>query len=336
LRHKRNDFNNKKPYQRPSHASWNSSGQKHSSPANNSGITNHIKCFHCRGPHLSRNCTIRTITSFNCGNLGHYRNQCKELIKEQGSGGSINRRKNKFGRPKTTRRVFTMNDTEAVQSEDLIQGKCIINGHLVNVLYDSGSTHSFISHEYVKHLKLPISLLPYDLIVSTPTNVPITTSFGCTNCHICIGNRNFSVNLICLPLPHLDIILGMDWLYSNRVLLNCHDKTLIFESHIGEVFDSKELKESTTNHNEIPKGSQLYMILTSLKVKEIPNINKFPVVCEYLDVFPEDVLGLPPQREIEFTIDLVPGSRPVSVAPYRMSPLELVELKKQIEELLDK
>ena len=56
------------------------------------------------------------------------------------------------------------------------------------------------------------------------------------------------------------------------------------------------------------------MILTSLKVKEIPDINKFSVVCEYLDVFPEDVLGLPPQREIEFTIDLVPGSRPVFVA----------------------
>jgi len=78
------------------------------------------------------------------------------------------------------------------------------------------------------------------------------------------------------------------------------------------------------------------MILTSLKVKKIPDINKFPVVCEYLDVFPEDVPGLPPQREIEFTIDLVPGSRPVFIAPYRMSPLKLAELKKQIEELLDK
>jgi len=216
-----------------------------------------------------------------------------------------------------------MNGTKAVQSEDLIQGKCIINGHLVNVLYDSGATHSFISHECVKHLKLPISLLPYDLTVSTPTNVLVTTSLACANCHICIGKRNFSINLICLPLSHLDIVLGMDWLSSNHVLLNCHDKTLIFESHKGEVFYFKELKESTTNHNEISKGSQVYMILTSLKVKEISDINNFLVVCEYLDVFPEDVPGLPPQREIEFTINLVPGSRPVSVAPYRMSPLEL-------------
>jgi len=268
--------------------------------------------------------------------LGHYRNECKELIKKQGNKGNNNGGNNQLGKPKTTRRVFTMNGTEVVQSEDLIQGKCIINGHLVNVLYDLGATHSFISHECVKHLKLLVSLLPCDLNVSTPTNVPVTTSLTCKNCHISIGNRKFSINLICLPLSHLDIVLVMDWLSSNHVLLNCHDKTFIFESHIGETFDSKELKESITNHNEIPKGSQVYMILTSLKVKEIPDINKFPVVCEYLDVFLEDVPWLPPQREIEFTIDLVPQSGPVSVTPYSMSPLELAELEKQIEELLDK
>ena len=128
--------------------------------------------------------------------MGLYCNECKELIKEQGSGGSNNGGKNQLGRLKTTERVFTMNGPEAVQSEDLIQGKGIINGHLVNVLYDSGATHSFISHECVKHLKLPVSLLPYDLTMSTPTNVPVTTSFACTNCHISIKSRKFSVNLI--------------------------------------------------------------------------------------------------------------------------------------------
>lgn len=128
----------------------------------------------------------------------------------------------------------------------------------------------------------------------------------------------------------------MDYLYSNRVFLNFHDKTLIFESHKGEIFYSKELKESTTNHNKILKGCQVYMILTSLKVEEILDINKFSIVCEYLDVFPEDVVGLPPHREIEFTIDLVLGSRPVFAAPYRMSPLELTKLKKRLKELLDK
>ncbi|MCI19229.1 cellular nucleic acid-binding protein, partial [Trifolium medium] len=61
-----------------------------------------------------------------------------------------------------------------------------------------------------------------------------------------------------------------------------------------------------------------------------------PIVIEYLDVFPDDVTSLPPEREIEFSIDLIPGSQPISVAPYRMSPLELRELKTQLEEILQK
>jgi hypothetical protein len=61
-----------------------------------------------------------------------------------------------------------------------------------------------------------------------------------------------------------------------------------------------------------------------------------PVVSEFLDVFPDDIVSLPPEREVEFSIDLIPGSQPISVAPYRMSLLELHELKSQLEELLQK
>jgi Reverse transcriptase (RNA-dependent DNA polymerase) len=78
------------------------------------------------------------------------------------------------------------------------------------------------------------------------------------------------------------------------------------------------------------------MILFNLEVETKVSINDLPVVREFSDVFPEDLFGLPPEREIEFTIDLVPGTGPISIAPYRMSPTELVELKKQVEDLLTK
>ena len=73
------------------------------------------------------------------------------------------------------------------------------------------------------------------------------------------------------------------------------------------------------------------MILSSLGVETEVSMCDLPVVKE----FPEDISGLPPEREIEFSIDLVPGAGPISIAPYWMSPIELAELKKQLEELLD-
>ena len=60
------------------------------------------------------------------------------------------------------------------------------------------------------------------------------------------------------------------------------------------------------------------------------------MVCEFLDIFPEDLPGLPPIREIEFSIEVLPGTDPISKVPYRMALIDLVELKKKIQELLDK
>ncbi|MCI63363.1 RNA-directed DNA polymerase (Reverse transcriptase), partial [Trifolium medium] len=65
-------------------------------------------------------------------------------------------------------------------------------------------------------------------------------------------------------------------------------------------------------------------------------IEELPVVCEFPGVFPGDVSDLPPEREVEFSIDLIPGTGPISMTPYRMSASELKELKKQLEELLEK
>ncbi|WP_338309910.1 hypothetical protein, partial [Bradyrhizobium sp. TM233] len=65
-----------------------------------------------------------------------------------------------------------------------------------------------------------------------------------------------------------------------------------------------------------------------------PEVGSIPVVNEFTDVFPGDVPGLPPVRDIEFAIDIVPGTGPISIAPYRMAPAELVELKSQLEDLL--
>ncbi|XP_040869460.1 uncharacterized protein [Glycine max] len=138
-------------------------------------------------------------------------------------------------------------------------------------------------------LKLFVFSLNKDLVVETPTSGFVLTSDVCLNCSVEISGRIFLIDLICLPLSQIDVILVMT-----------------------------SLKED----------AQVYMILSSLEVETKVSMCDLPVVREFPKVFPEDIFGLPPEREIDFSIDLVPGAGPISIAPYRMSPIELAELKK--------
>ena len=127
------------------------------------------------------------------------------------------------------------------------------------------------------------------------------------------------------------MILGMDWLSANHVLNDYREKKLLFsKSEEPKLFFSHGVMK------EIQDGAQCYMIFDRIEVEKEERITVIPVVREFEDVFPEEVPGLSPKREVEFSINLVPGAGPVSIAPYRMALAELAELKKQIEELLEK
>ena len=85
----------------------------------------------------------------------------------------------------------------------------------------------------------------------------------------------------------------------------------------------------------IRQGCQGFLAVVKDTTVTAKDVNEVPIVCEYTDVFPEELPGLPLDREIEFCIDLVPGTAPISIPPYRMAPAELKELKEQLQELLD-
>jgi len=78
------------------------------------------------------------------------------------------------------------------------------------------------------------------------------------------------------------------------------------------------------------------IVASAEKNSTAEKISVIPVVEEYADVFPDEISELPPSKDVDFSIDLIPGASPVSMAPYRMAPAELAELKKQIEDLLEK
>jgi len=200
------------------------------------------------------------------------------------------------------------------------------------VLYDSGATHSFLSNECVRRLGLVMRELGCELIVATSASGEVSTSFVCVGCPMEVAGRRFKVNLICLPMEGLDVILGMDWLSSNHVVIDCERCRVVFLDAAGLEFIS-----SNQAAKEIEDGATLFMIVAQIeKMSTAEQISMIPVVDEYTNVFPDEIPELPSSRDVDFTIDLILGASPVSKEPYRMAPVELSELKKQIEDLLAK
>ncbi|XP_024636273.1 uncharacterized protein [Medicago truncatula] len=215
-----------------------------------------------------------------------------------------------------------MDGQGATRPNESFQGECEIAGTILPVLFDTGATHSFISMDYVERLKLSTSPLPFDLMVTTTADKIVTVDTACMLCAITILDKKFLVNLICLPLKNLVVILGMDWLSYHYIMLDCGRKLVIFpDSGLAKFLTAYHVKVS------LKDGNQEYTALASVEVTNWNAVEDIPIVKEFVDVFPSDVPELPPIRETEFSIDLHPGTGPISIAPYRMSPSELSELK---------
>jgi hypothetical protein len=144
---------------------------------------------------------------------------------------------------------------------------------------------------------------------------------GCRDLVLEIGKHKFPANLIVLDSQGLDVILGMDWMTSFEGVIDCANKTI--------TLTTPEKKRIYFKSTFELKGSKV----NSLKGVSMDEV---PVVKEYPDVFPEELPGMPPDRDVKFIIDLLPGSGPIARRPYKMDIEELKELKKHLKEQLDK
>ena len=280
-------------------------------------------CPRCGKIHLGRSCEGQLICHA-CKKPGHFIKDCPQRVAEH--------------RPQNQGRVFAMTHEEAQKSPEMIQGTILLHGNTLHALFDSGASHSFISYECAKRLGLSIDKLSYDLNVSTPMGVKTVTADVCLNCGINVEGHGSVIDLICLPLQHLEVILGLNWLTANNVLLDCGNKRVVFPKPQTKLDANINLNLLSLAKVEkcLEKGCQGYMVFFSVQAETNLTLENIPVVNEFPEVFPEDISGLPPEREVEFAIEIVPGAGSVSKAPYRMAPNEMIELKKQIEELLEK
>ena len=245
---------------------------------------------------------------------------------------------------RTQARVFSVTHHEADASPDVITGMISVYDHDAYALVDPGATHSFISVPFTKRHQIESQPIDGRMVVSVPNGDTMISKRIVSGSRLVIPNKDFQSDLIVLGIHDFDIVLGMDLLSKHRATLDCYKEEvrLVRPEEPGVIFlgirreIAPSLINAMTASKMLRKGCQGYLAFVVDMRQEGTRLEDIPIVKEFPDVFPDDILDLPPDREVEFTIDLIPGTEPISIPPYRMSPAELRELKAQLEELLSK
>ena len=203
-----------------------------------------------------------------------------------------------------------------------------------------GASHSFVAASSVNILGLEVESLDELLHVSSPLGIKVRIDQICRHCEFEISGILLTVDLQVMDISDFNVILGMDWLTAHRVVTDCDSRRITTHTWDGIRVTFQGEKHDTlpqTMHDSGWSG-QLMGWLASLTLEDEGrrDLGLPQVVCEYEDVFPDELPGLAPHRDVDFVIKLHPGTSPISMTPHRMAPVELHELEVQLQELLDK
>ncbi|GJU95793.1 putative reverse transcriptase domain-containing protein [Tanacetum coccineum] len=288
----------------------NFGGSHHHIPkANGSGPCT-VKCNTCnKVGHLTKNYRNKGLATGSnqqpvsvichaCGEKGHYANQCRKTTNNNAQG-----------------RAYMLRDRNAHQDPNVVTGTFLLNQHLARVLFDSRADKSFISISLASMLNIPPITIDtfYDIEMANGNLVSTNTIIqGAT---LTLLNQPFEIDLMSIKLDSFNVVIGMDWLSKHHARIICDEKVV-----------------------HIPIDGETLIIRAQVmeKKSDEKRLEDIPVVREFPEVFPEDLPGLPPVRQVEFQIDLTPGAMPVARAPYRLAPLEMHELSNQLQELADR
>nr|GFA64905.1 putative reverse transcriptase domain-containing protein [Tanacetum cinerariifolium] len=152
----------------------------------------------------------------------------------------------------------------------------------------------------------------------------VSTNTILRSCTLVLVNHVFKIDLLLTRLGSFDVIIGMDWLAYHQAVIDCYEKIVRIPLPNGEILEVQ---------GERPEKDPESLACIKAGEKKLDGIC---VVRDFPEVFPDDLSGLPPMREIEFYIDLIPSALPVVKFPYRFAPSEMSELSNQLKELQEK
>ncbi|GKB49507.1 putative reverse transcriptase domain-containing protein [Tanacetum coccineum] len=274
-----------------------------------------VKCQTCnRVGHLTRNCRNKgpatgsnqqpvSVICHACGEKGHYNYQCSKANNSAHG------------------RAYLLRDKNAHRDPNVVTGTFLLNQHLARVLFDSGADKSFVSISLASMLNIP------------PITLDTTYDIEMANGNL-VGTNT---------LGSFDVVIGMDWLSKYHARIICDEKVVHIPIN-GETLIIRGDRSKTRlsliscikTERYISRGCQVFIAQVMEKKSDDKRLEDIPVVREFPEIFPEDLPGLPPVRQIEFQIDLIPGAAPVARAPYRLAPSEMQELSNQLQELADR
>nr|GFA83748.1 putative reverse transcriptase domain-containing protein [Tanacetum cinerariifolium] len=210
-------------------------------------------------------------------------------------------------------------------------------------LFDSGADKSFVDIKFSHLIDIKPVKLNSSYKVELADKKVVSSNSVLRGCTLNLLDHLFDINLMLIELGTFDVIVGMDWQVERDALIvygkkEVHvpyrNKTLMVKSDnsVSRVKVISRIKA----RKYIERGSQLFIAQVMEKEPAKKQLQDVPVICNFPKVFPDDLPGLPPPRQVEFRIELIPGAAPVARVAYRLAPFELKELSNQLKELSEK
>ncbi|KAI3762611.1 hypothetical protein L1987_53048 [Smallanthus sonchifolius] len=243
---------------------------------------------------------------FICGDLKHFKKDCPKWKNQTNA--------------QARERAFVMGARDARQDPNIVTGTFPINNHYASILFDSGADMSFVSNDFKSLLGIKANKLDQSYTIQLANGKLIETGEVIRGCTLYLENHTFSIDLLPVELGSFDIVIGMDWLSKNRAKIVCFEKFVRIPLPSEEILSIRGEKCRTMlktincmkAHKYLRKGYCAFLAHIVEKKPEERRLEDIPIIRDYPEVFPEDLPGLPPSRQVEFWIDLVPGAATVA------------------------
>ncbi|GJR90850.1 putative reverse transcriptase domain-containing protein [Tanacetum coccineum] len=301
------------------------------------------KCnYHHKGP-----CAPRCNK---CKRIGHLASDCRSFDPNNNNNNRGNSGATQNAVTYYKSKVYVVGNAGTNPDSNVVTDTFLLNDRYASILFDTGADRSFVSTTFSSIIDITPTTLDhyYDVELANGKIIGITTIIrGCT---LNLLNHPFNINLMPVKLGSFDVIVGIDWLAKYHAVIDCAEKivripwgneTLIVHGNGSNQGNGTRLNIiSCTKTHKYLKGHHVFLANITAKETEDRSGEKrledVPIVRDFPEVFPEELPGLPPTRQVEIQIDLMPGAAPVARAPYQLALFEMKELSEQLQELSNK